>query len=315
MKFCRIDDDMQRRYAECMHELEVLKEYGEFINGRIDLSDEEKVALAKDCEVVFFGSTFLRNEIIEQLPALECLQFIGTGVANYVDVVFCEKRGIKVLNVEDYGSNSVAEYTLALILCCLRGVSEADAQMKKSVWAPEQFEGEEIEGSVVGVLGTGKIGSRVARKLKLLGAAEVLAFDVFENEQLKKEYGVHYAALEEIFERSDIITVHLKYTPETFQIINKDLLEKMKPTASFVNAARAELVDYVALQAMLEQKRIRAAAVDVFYREPVEDYSLCRLNNVIATPHLGFFSKKAKCNLVRGAVNSVVDYVKGREGL
>lgn len=311
MKFCRIDDDMSLRYEECMHELKALEKYGEFINGKVDTTDEEKIALAKDCEVVFFGSTYLKNEIIEKLPALKYLQFIGTGVANYVDMEFCRERGIKVLNVEDYGSNSVAEYALAMILCCLRGIPKADAQMKSGVWAPEEFEGGEIEGATIGILGTGKIGAKVAKKLKALDAGKILAFDMYQNDELVGEYGVIYRTLEDVFQESDIITVHLKYSPETYQIVSKDLIGRMKKDAFLVNTARAELVDYSALVEALDKKKIRGAAVDVFYEEPVKDYSLCRLDNIIATPHIGFFSKKAKNNLIRNSVASVIGQIGG----
>lgn len=304
---------MSRNYEECMHELKLFEKYGEFINGTMNATDEEKITLAKDAEVILFGSTYLKNEIIEKLPALKYLQFIGTGVANYVDIEFCRKRGIKVLNVEDYGSNSVAEYALAMILSCLRGIPKADAQMKNGVWAPEEFEGEEIEGATVGVLGTGKIGTRVVKKLKALDAGKILAFDMYQNEDLVREYGVVYRDLEDIFQESDIVTIHLKYSPETYQIVSRELINRMKKNAFLVNTARAELVDYGALVEALDKKKIKGAAIDVFYEEPVKDYSLCKLDNLITTPHIGFFSKKAKSNLIKKAVASIIEQIGDRE--
>lgn len=293
-----------------MDEIRELEKYGEFINGKIDATDEEKVELAKGAEVVLFGSTYLKKEIIDQLPALRFLQFIGTGVANYVDMDYCKSRGIKVLNVEEYGSNSVAEYALAMILSCLRGIPRADAQMKSGKWAPENFEGGEIEGSTIGVLGTGKIGARVVKKLHLLDAGQIIAFDIFQNEDLIKNCGVVYKSLEEVFRESDIITIHLKYFPETYQIVSREMIGLMKKDAFLVNTARAELVDYSALSEALAEKRIRGAAIDVYYEEPVQDYSLCKLENLIATPHIGFYSRKAKRNLIRNAVASVISHIE-----
>lgn len=310
MKFCCIDADLFSRYSECIGEFKRLQNFGEFVNGRFDATDEEKIELAKDAEVVFFGSTFLKREIIEKLPALKCLQFIGSGVRNYVDVDFCESRGIKVLNVEEYGSNSVAEFALGMILSCLRGIPGADAQMKSGKWAPEQFEGGEIEGSTIGVLGTGKIGARVIKKLYALDAGKIIAFDLYQNEDLIKNYGVVYKSLEEIFRESDIITIHLKYYPETYQIVSKELIGLMKGDAFLINTARAELVDYGALMESLKEKRIKGAAIDVFYEEPVRDFSLCKLENLIATPHLGFFSRKSKYNLIKNAVASVISHIE-----
>lgn len=313
VKFCCIDNDLFAKYSDCMDELEPLKSYGEFYNGKADATDEEKIALASDCEVVFFGSTYLSQKIISNLNRLRVLQFFGTGIANYVDVNFCESRGIKVLNVEEYGSNAVAEYAIAMIFSCIRNIPKSDNRMKSQKWCYDNLEGIEIQGSVVGILGTGKIGYKVIEKLSALGVKKIYAFDIFENNELSTRFNVEYCDLEKIFRESDIISIHLKYSEETYGIVSKALIDQMKKDAFLINTARAELVDYAALGKAVKEKRIRGAAIDVYYQEPVEDFSICMDENIVATTHMGFFTRNAKRNLLRNAVKSVItniDYAK-----
>jgi phosphoglycerate dehydrogenase-like enzyme len=310
MDICCIDNDMFYRYQECIDELEPIRAYGQFFNGKIDAPDEDKIQLAKNCEVVFFGTTYLANEIIEKLPKVKILQFMGTGVANYVDIDFCKRRNIAVLNVEDYGSNSVAEYAVALMFASIRNIPTADARMKKEIWTSDGLEGGEIEGAIVGVLGTGNIGSKVAKKLVSLGAQRVLAFDAYKNHELIDKYGIEYMSMEEIFEVCDIISVHLKYTNDTYKIVSGKMIKKMKKNAYLINTARAELVDYEALEEALRTKSIKGAAIDVFYEEPLSDYSMCKMENIIATSHIGFFSRRAKRNLLKNAVASAISEIE-----
>ena len=307
MRFCCIDNDLFAKYSDCMDELEPLKRYGEFYNGKADASDDEKIALARCCEVVFFGSTYLSREILSRLEKIRILQFLGTGIENYVDVSFCKNRGINVLNVEEYGTNAVAEYAIALIFSCIRNIPKSDARMKNKKWCYDGLEGIELQGSVVGVLGTGKIGYKVIEKLYALGVREIYAFDIFENKELIHKFGVKYHQLDEIFEKADIVSVHLKYSNEIYGIISGTLIEKMKQDAFLINTARAELVDYEALRRAIKNKKLRGAAIDVYHREPVEDYTICMDENLIATTHIGFFTRNAKRNLLRNAVRSVIE--------
>ena len=309
MKFCSIDKDMYERYGDAADELDALRPYGEFVNGKANATDEEKVALAKDSEVVIFGSAYLKNEIIAQLDRLKIVQFMGTGVANYVDIDYCRRRGIKVLNVEGYGSNAVAEFALGMIFASLRNIPLSDARMKSGRWSYEGLEGRELSGSVVGVVGTGRIGSLLAQKLHALGAKKILAFDKVQKQELIENFGVEYTTLETLFSSSDIVTIHLTYDEETDKMIGGALIDRMGPDSFLINTARAEIVDYAALEKALEAGRIRGAAVDVYYKEPVEDYSFCRHDNLISTTHLGFFTKNSKRNLLRCAVRSIIENI------
>jgi phosphoglycerate dehydrogenase-like enzyme len=269
---------------------------------------DEAVKRAKDADIVLFALMKFTNEIIDNLPNLKVLQFIGTGVWNFVDVDYAEKKGIKVLNIEGYGNNAVAEFALSCAFSLARKITNADRILKERRWSLDNLEGIEIEGSVFGVVGTGNIGSIVAKKACLLGA-EVIACDIYESDELKNKYGIKYVSLNEIFEKSDIISIHMKATKETEKIIGKDLLTKMKKGSLFINVARAELVDNELLYELLKGGQIAGAAIDVYENEPPKDYKLAELENVIATPHIGFYTKKANDNSIRLSVESVLNFL------
>jgi phosphoglycerate dehydrogenase-like enzyme len=269
---------------------------------------DEAVKRAKDADIVLFALMKFTNEIIDNLPNLKVLQFIGTGVWNFVDVDYAEKKGIKVLNIEGYGNNAVAEFALSCAFSLARKITNADRILKERRWSLDNLEGIEIEGSVFGVVGTGNIGSIVAKKACLLGA-EVIACDIYESDELKNKYGIKYVSLNEIFEKSDIISIHMKATKETEKIIGKDLLTKMKKGSLFINVARAELVDNELLYDLLKGGQIAGAAIDVYENEPPKDYKLAELENVIATPHIGFYTKKANDNSIRLSVESVLNFL------
>ena len=274
----------------------------------IPQSLDETIKRAKDADIVLFALMKFTNEIIDNLPNLKILQFIGTGVWNFVDALYAEKKGIKVLNIEGYGNNAVAEFALSCAFSLARKITNADRILKERRWSLDNLEGIEIEGSVFGVVGTGNIGSIVAKKACLLGA-DVIACDIYESDELKNKYGIKYVSLSEIFEKSDIITIHMKATKETEKIIGKDLLSKMKKGSLFINVARAELVDNESLYELIKSGHIAGAAIDVYENEPPKDYKLAELENVIATPHIGFYTKKANDNSIRLSVESVLNFL------
>ncbi len=307
MNICIID---AKRFITDESLLEPLYKLGNVsIYDGIPDSLDETVKRAKDADVILFALMKITNEIIDNLPNLKVIQFIGTGVWNFVNVEYASKKGIKVLNVEGYGNNAVAEFALSCAFSLARKITNADRILKERRWSLDNLEGIEIEGSVFGVVGTGNIGSIVAKKACLLGA-DVIACDVYESDELKNKYGIKYVTLNEIFEESDIITIHMKASKETENIIGKDLLSKMKKGSLFINAARAELVDNKALYSLLKSGQIAGAAIDVFENEPPNDYSLAELENVIATPHIGFYTKKANDNSIKLSVESVVSFLR-----
>ena len=271
-------------------------------------SSEEALTRMEGAEVVAFCLMQITNNMIDQLPDLRILQFIGTGVETFVDKTYAESKGIKVLNIEGYGNNAVAEFAIASAFAAARQIGLGDKLLRDGGWVTADCEGMEIAGSKYGVVGTGNIGNLVAQKASLLGA-EVYAFDIYENEELKKIYNVKYVSLEELFRICDIISLHLTVNDATKGIVDSKLINMMKRGSVFVNVARAELVDEDALYDALVNKKIMAASIDVYTEEPPNNCKLLELENVITTPHIGFYSKKASDNSIVMSVNSILSAI------
>lgn len=303
MKFVFLDQDdiiLSPEYLNPLKERGIVETY-----NTIPKNKEVLIERARDADVIFFAKVKIDSEVLDKLPCLKILQFLGTGVWNLVDMEYAQKRKIKVLNIENYGNNAVAEYTLALAFSLARNIPGAMRKMEKREWALSGLEGVEIEGSTFGVVGTGNIGAVVAAKASLLGA-KVLAFDVLKKEYLIKDYGVIYTSLEEVVQEADFLSLHLKTNSETIGLINARLINSMKESAFFINVARAELVDNNSLYLALKKKRIRGAALDVFEEEPPRDNNFSKLNNVITSPHIGFYTEKAALNMLTMSIENVL---------
>ncbi|MDR1471775.1 MAG: hypothetical protein LBS75_04555 [Synergistaceae bacterium] len=289
-----------------------LREFGEVeCHDDRPCSQEVLYERGRGAEVIFFKINQPGNDLIDRLDKLKFMQFIGIGYNNYLDVAHCAARGITVRGIGEYGSNSVAEYTLGLVLCATRGIALADRRMKDRTWSLEGMLGMELSSSVVGVIGTGAVGGLVARKMSLLGA-RVLACDICPSRELAQGFGVRYVDAETLMRESDIVSVHLKYSGETEKIISRKLLGLMKRSSYFINTSRAQIVDCAALEEMLRSGRIAGAAIDVHYGEPPSDWSLASMENVVSTPHMGYYTKAANTNMLRLSVESALEYLRNR---
>ena len=289
--------------------LDPLKAVGEVeVHTGLPETIEEVIARGESAEVIAFGLMQFTNEMLDKLPKLKVLQFVGTGVWNFVDVNYAESKGIKVLNIDGYGSNAVAEFAVGAAFTLARKLCLGDKVIKEGKWTIDNLDGSEIAGSTVGVIGTGNIGRMAAEKFINLGA-KVVACDIYENEYLKSTYGVEYTTMEEVFKLADIISLHMKVTPENEKIVDKKLLSLMKKSALLINVARAELVDNEALYEALKAGTIGGAAIDVFNSEPPSeaDYRLGSLQNVIATPHIGYYTQEANDNSIKMMVESILE--------
>lgn len=305
MKICLIDAGIFIDKPELLAPLEEKNQVTVF--SGIPDSVEEVVQRGSDADVIAFGLMQFTNEMIDRLPNLKVLQFIGTGVWNFVDVDYAQSKGIRVLNIDGYGSNAVAEFGVALGMALARKVTKADRVLKENRWTIDELKGLEIKGSTVGVVGTGSIGSLVAEKYAMMGA-KVVACDLYENEYLKEAYQVEYMSMEDVFHRADIVSLHMKVTKENENSIGDELFNAMKDGALLVNVARAELVDRNALVRALSQGKLGGAAIDVYNSEPPseEDYALAKRDDVIATPHIGYYTQEANDNSIIMTVDSIL---------
>jgi len=243
--------------------------------------------------IVIRSATNLTAELIERATRMRAIGRAGTGVDN-VDIAAATKRGIVVANAPESNSIAAAEHTLALALALFRNVPQAHATLAAGVWARTRFGGHELYGKTLGVIGFGRIGQLVARRA-LAFDMEVVAFDKFVSAERFRELGVEgVETSEELYERADLITIHLPRTPETSNWIDAGALAQMKDGVRIVNCARGELIDLEALEAALESGKVAGAALDVFPTEPMTEHSLFGRDDVVVTPHLGASTAEAQ---------------------
>jgi phosphoglycerate dehydrogenase-like enzyme len=227
-------------------------------------------------------------------PKLKAVGVHGIG-CDHVDLEAARELGKIVFNTPTALTETVAEMTMALMLALTRRVVSADKAVRAGEWSRKygDLRGTEIMGKTVGIIGLGKIGSAVARRLKPFGV-RLIYHDVRENPELERETGIERVAIEELLSRSDIVTLHVPYTSETHHIISGEEIGMMRDGAFIVNTARGRIIDQGALVEALRREKVAGAALDVFEEEPLDPGSpLASMDNVILTPHLGASSVEA----------------------
>jgi len=311
-----------------------------FITRKIPIIAEQKLRDA-GCEVDVYAKDRIpsQNEIVSILKkgsydAVLCLltdkidaRVFGAArtiklYANYavgfdnINLNEAKKRGILVTNAPaEFTAEAVAEHTVALILALSTRIVEADTFVRKGKykgWMPMGFMGETVFGKTLGLIGVGRIGSRVAHYAKGLGM-NIIYLDENKNEQIEAKYGAaRLLSVDEVLQKADVVSLHVPLVDSTRHLINKARLEMMKPTACLVNTSRGAVVDEAALIQALNQKIIRAAALDVFEFEPKISSGLRKLQNVILTPHIASASREARDQMAEIAADNIIDFLEGR---
>jgi len=227
----------------------------------------------------------------------------GVGVDN-IDLGAATSRNIAIANAPGTNTDAVADLAVGLTLSLLRRICEANASTRSGEW--NRFIGHELGAMTVGIVGTGRIGAAVARRVHAFGSS-LLGYDVLENEELKTAFELRYAPLDQILRQADVVTLHAPLMPQTANMIAKKQLASMKPSAILVNCARGELVDETALYEHLKAGKLAGAAVDVFATEPPQDSKLLELDNVLATPHIGAYTYEAMDTMDRLCAQTIID--------
>ena len=268
------------------------------------------IARLRDAEAVFLDYSVIDAEVLGQCARLKFVCFLGIGYASYVDVAEAARRGVTVTCTPDYGATSVAEYALGMMLALTRHIGSSFQSAREGRWEPARLQGIELRDKLLGIVGLGPIGMEMARLgagigMRLLGWSRRLTSD-------RERYGLSLVSLEELFTRSDVVTIHLSYTPETHGLVSRALLTRMKPGAYFVNTARARIVDNVALADLLRAGKVAGAALDVHEEEPPpRDYVFRTLANALITPHIGYNTREAGANMLRIAIATLEAYLRG----
>ncbi len=239
------------------------------------------------------SATKVTAEAIERAENLKAIGRAGIGVDN-IDVEAATKRGILVANAPASNTVAAAEHTLALMLAAARRIPAADSSLRGGEWNRSAFKGVEVSEKTLGLVGLGHVGTIVARGAVGMGM-RVLAYDPYVSEDRMRSMNVERTeSLDEIFEHSDFVSLHVPRTPQTAGMVDAGALEKMKPSAYLINVARGGIVDETALYNALKEGAIAGAALDVFYKEPTTDSPLFALPNIVVTPHLGASTAEAQ---------------------
>ncbi|MCX8162291.1 MAG: hydroxyacid dehydrogenase [Candidatus Bathyarchaeota archaeon] len=281
---------------------EVIKAY--------DVSDEEFASLLKDADVVIVRS---RRRITRALiDCADCLKVIaraGVGLDN-IDVDYARSKGIMVVPVAEASVEAVAELTIGFMIALSRKIPQLDSKMKNGVWCKSEGVGLELKGKTLGIIGLGRIGSRVAELAKAFGM-KIVAYDPYVDREVASKMGVELMDnLSDLLRVSDYVSIHTPLTDETYRMIGEEELKIMKPTAFLVNTARGAVVDERALAKALKNGWIAGAALDVFEDEPLKNSDLIKLDNVILTPHIGGNTLEAQKSIARILAEKIVDYIE-----
>lgn len=254
-------------------------------------TDEEKIALAKEADVLIIANSPLGANIINEAKNLKLISVAFTGV-DHVDMAACRDRGIIVSNSQGYATDSTAELAVGLMLASLRNIVPYN-EVTRNGGVLAGFKHNTLKGKTIGIVGTGAIGRRVGELVKAFGC-NLIGYDIFESEEAKK-LGIVYKKIEDVFAESDIVTLHAPLLESTKHIVNKEMLDKMKESAILINCARGPLVDSQALADAMNAEKIARAAIDVYEMEPPipSDHPLLHAKNTIVTPHVAFYSEES----------------------
>ena len=267
--------------------IKILRHAGFEIDISPEISYEELKGKVRDYDVLVVRSrTKVTREIIEAGEKLKVVGRAGAGIDN-IDVEAAKERGVKVLNTPEAPAIAVAELTIGLLLSLARQIPRADSSMKEGRWAKKEFRGWQLNGKTLGVVGLGHIGEKVARLAKAFGMKILITKRTPPSPEILKELEAEFVPLDELLRRSDIVSLHVPLTPQTYHMIGEREIQLMKDGAFIINTSRGAVIDEKALFKALKSGKLGGAALDVYEVEPPKDYSLMKLPNVVCTPHIG----------------------------
>jgi len=253
-------------------------------------------------------------EVMAAAPRLKVISNFAVGFDN-IDIPAATKRGIVVTHTPDVLTETVADFTVCLVLAAARRLVEADRYTREGkwkTWEPLLLAGQDIHHATLGLIGLGRIGAAVARRAQGFGM-RVLYYDVVRREDLERSLSIAYRSLDDVLRDSDVISVHVPLSEQTRHLIGRPQFALMKNTAVFVNTSRGPVVDQAALAEALASRRIFAAGIDVFEQEPVSPSDpLLKLDNVVVVPHIASASIPTRIRMATLAAENLVAVLQGK---
>ena len=291
--------------------IEILRKVAD-VDVKIGLAKDELAAIIGDYDALAVRSeTKVTGEIIAAADKLKIIGRAGVGVDN-IDVEAATNRGILVVNSPDGNTFAAAELTVAMLLALARHIPQADGALRVGKWDRKKYMGSEVYGKTLGVIGLGKIGREVAKRLQSF-EMKVIGYDPYLKPEQAEALGIQLVDLDTLYKESDYITVHVPKTKETTGMINAEKLALMKPTVRLINVARGGILDEAAVAEAAKAGRIGGAAIDVFSTEPAPaDNPLLGIPNIITTPHLGASTEEAQVNVAIDIAEQIADVLAGK---
>jgi len=270
-------------------------------------SYEELKDIIGDIDAAIIGMDQYNEAVFEIAPKLKAVAKFGVGVDN-IDLKAAARHGVKVLNAPGQNSNAVAELTVCFILDMLRKVIPTHKELEQGNWP--RWMGSELIGKTVGLVGFGAIARLVAKKLSSFDV-KVKAYDLYMNQKLADELGVEVCTLDEVITGSDVVSLHIPVSDDTYHMFDTNMFSRMKQGSYLVNAARGGLVDLDALTQALREGKLAGAALDAFEVEPLPAGAEIFKYNVICTPHIGAESYEAYRNVSLCVSRDIVAVLAG----
>jgi glyoxylate reductase len=263
----------------------------------------------KSCEALISLLTEkIDREVIDQMQNCKIIANYAVGYNN-IDIDYAKKKNIIVTNTPDVLTESTADLTMALVLNCARRLSEGERLLRAKKfkgWKPKLLLGMELKDKTFGILGSGRIGSAVAKRAKSFGT-NIIYVDSKRNQKLEKETKAKKVELTYLLKNSDILSVHLPLNDQTYHFLNQERLNQLKRNSILINTTRGEIVDEKALIRLLKNNKLMAVGLDVFENEPNVNPELLKFPNVLVLPHLGSATNEARNGMAELAVKNVIN--------
>lgn len=287
----------------------MLAERGFAIEETKALPEDELIAKLNakpvDCLVVR-SSTQVTKKVFESVNGLKLVGRAGVGVDN-IDVKAATTVGVKVMNTPGGNANAVVELTLGFMLALARDLPKADRSMKTAQWEKKAFKGIELKGKTLGLLGVGRIGCEVAKRARAFGMS-ILGYDPYLDPTILREVCEPVKTMDEIYRRSDFISIHTPLTDETRGLVNAAAFEKMKTGVRIINAARGGILDEMELMKAIKSGKISRAALDVYEQEPPKNQELLKEDRLILTPHIGAATGESQDTCAEMLSNQIIEF-------
>ena len=279
-----------------------------FINplGR-RLNEDELSEMIAGVDVLIAGTEKITDKVMASSDRLKLISRVGIGLDN-VDLLAAKRRGIKVSYTPDAPAPAVAEFTLGLMFSLLRSIHISNTQMHRGEW--HRFFGRRIPEITIGIIGTGRIGGRVLRRLKGFGTPQILVNDIHPDKEVCPELKLQWVSKEEIYRKADLISLHLPLTAQTKNMIKSEQLLMMKPDAMIINTSRGGIINESDLIDVLNDGHLSGAAIDVFDMEPYIG-GLAKIDRCLLTSHMGSMSIDCRASMEIEATEEALRFIKG----